>query len=94
MSTPCWCGGRESGVADSADRRLPARLRSDSENETIAAGLNDVVMDHLVDVVDRDGQPELVYRSGNCTGYFEHDDRPYEPYLSASGAVLSIIRVP
>jgi len=51
-------------------------------------------MDHLVDVVDRDGQPELVYRSGNCTGYFEHDDRPYEPYLSASGAVLSIIRVP
>jgi hypothetical protein len=49
-----------------------------------------VVKDHLLDVVDRDGQPDLVHRSGNCTGYFEHDDRPDEPYLSASGTVLSI----
>ncbi len=28
---------------------------SEAENKTIAAGLNDVVMDYLVDVVDRNG---------------------------------------
>ena len=45
---------------------------------------------------------DLVFRSGsakaiqpgswivNCTGYFKSDDRPYEPYVSPSGAVLSI----
>ena len=77
-------------------------LLSESENKTIAAGLNDVIMDHLVDVVDRNGSTELVFRSGsakaiqpgswivNCTGYFKYDDRPYEPYASPSGAVLSI----
>jgi hypothetical protein len=77
-------------------------LLSESENKTIAAGLNDVIMDHLVDVVDRNGGTDLVLRSGstkaiqpgswivNCTGYFKSDDRPYEPYVSDSGAVLSI----
>ena len=73
---------------------------SEAENKTIAAGLNDVIMDHLVDAVDRNGTTELVFRSGstkaiqpgswivNCTGYFRRDDRyPYEPYVSASGAV-------
>jgi Pyridine nucleotide-disulphide oxidoreductase len=77
-------------------------LLSASENKTIAAGLNDVIMDHLVDVVDRNGHTDLVFRSGstktiqpgswivNCTGYFKYDDRPYEPYVSPSGAVLSI----
>ena len=77
-------------------------LLSESENKTIAGGLNDVIMDHLVDVVDRNGDTDLVFRSGstkaiqpgswivNCTGYFKYDDRPYEPYVSSSGAVLSI----
>jgi hypothetical protein len=78
-------------------------LMSESENTTIAAGLNTVVMDHLVDVVDRDGGTQLVFRSGatkviepgswivNCTGYFPYrDDLPYEPYATPSGAVLSI----
>jgi cation diffusion facilitator CzcD-associated flavoprotein CzcO len=77
-------------------------LLSESENNTIRAGLNDVIMDHLVDVVDRNGSTDLVFRSGstkaiqpgswiaNCTGYFKADDRPYEPYISPSGAVLSI----
>jgi hypothetical protein len=79
-----------------------AGLLSESENNTIAAGLNDVIMDHLVDVVDRNGDADLVFRSGstktiqpgswivNCTGYFKYDHRPYEPYVSPSGAVLSI----
>ena len=75
---------------------------SEAENRTIAAGLNEVVMDHLTDVVDRDGTTELVFRSGatkaiqsgswivNCTGYLDGGDHPYEPYVSDSGAVLSI----
>jgi Pyridine nucleotide-disulphide oxidoreductase len=75
---------------------------SASENKTIDAGLNDVVMDHLVDVVDRAATTELILRSGatkaiapgswivNCTGYVLQDDQPYEPYVSQSGAVVSI----
>ena len=54
---------------------------SEAETKTISAGLNDVVMDHFVDAVDRNGSTELVLRSGatksiepgswivNCTGY-------------------------
>jgi Pyridine nucleotide-disulphide oxidoreductase len=76
---------------------------SEAENKTIAAGLNDVIMDHLVDAVDRNGSTDLVFRSGstkmiepgswivNCTGYFKRSvDRDYVPYLSRGGAVLSI----
>ncbi|MDG5486956.1 MULTISPECIES: FAD-dependent oxidoreductase [Mycolicibacterium] len=77
---------------------------SESENKTIAAGLNDVIMDHVVDAVDRNGATELVFRSGatksiqpgswvvNCTGYLvrRDQDHDYEPYVSRSGAVVSI----
>jgi hypothetical protein len=75
---------------------------SESENKTIAAGLNELIMDHLVDAVHRNGATDLVFSGGstkaiqanswivNCTGYFKPDDRPYEPYLSRSGAVVSI----
>ena len=75
---------------------------SEEENRTIAAGLNDVIMDHFADVVDRNGATELVFRSGatkaiqpgswivNCTGYLDGGDHPYEPYVSDSGSVLSI----
>ncbi|MEO3757798.1 NAD(P)-binding protein [Mycobacterium sp. B14F4] len=75
---------------------------SEAEAETIAAGLNDVVMDHFVDVVDRGVSTEMVLRSGatraiqpgswivNCTGYVTHREYPYEPYLSSGGRVLSI----
>jgi thioredoxin reductase len=81
-----------------------AGLLSEAENSTISAGLNDVVMDYFVDAVDRNGATELVFRSGsrktiqpgswimNCTGYLGIGDNrhPYEPYVSASGAVVSI----
>ena len=81
-----------------------AGVLSEAENSTISAGLNDVVMDYFVDAVDRNGATELVFRSGstrtiepgswivNCTGYLGIDDNrhPYEPYVSASGAVVSI----
>ncbi|MEV0708046.1 potassium transporter [Nocardia aurea] len=77
-------------------------ILSESENETIAAGLNDVIMDHVVDAVDRNGDTDLVFRSGstktiqpgswivNCTGYILRHDLPYEPYVSDSGAVVSV----
>lgn len=78
-------------------------LLSEAENRTISAGLNDVVMDYLADVVDRNGTTELVFRSGatksiqpgswvvNCTGYLGlAGEYPYEPYVSPSGAVVSI----
>jgi hypothetical protein len=77
-------------------------LLSESENQTIAAGLAVVIMDHLVDAVDRDDATELVFRSGatqpiqrgswivNCTGYIARHEQPYEPYISDSGAVMSI----
>ena len=76
---------------------------SEAENQTISAGLNDLVMDYLEDAVDRNGTTELVFRSGstktiepgswivNCTGYVRVNDQyPYEPYVSPSGAVVSI----
>lgn len=75
---------------------------SEAEQKVIGAGLNEIVMDHLVDAVDRDGATELVLRSGetrmiqpgswlvNCTGYIRPYDVPYEPYTSADGSVLSI----
>ncbi|WP_124712589.1 potassium transporter [Mycolicibacterium nivoides] len=79
-----------------------AGVLSEAENATIAAGLNEVVMDHLVDVVDNRGSVDLVLRSGdskpvttgswivNCTGYLITDEHPYEPYLSGAGSILSI----
>lgn len=79
-----------------------AGFLSESENKTIAAGLAGVFMDHLVDVVNRGGLTELVFRSGatrpiprgswivNCTGYLLRHEHPYEPYVSEGGAVLSI----
>jgi len=76
---------------------------SEAEKRMISGGLNDIVMDYFVDAVDRNGATELVFRSGstktiepgswiiNCTGYVGLDgDYPYEPYVSASGAVVSI----
>ncbi|MFD4369733.1 FAD-dependent oxidoreductase [Rhodococcus sp. NPDC058521] len=75
---------------------------SEAENKTIAAGLNEVIMDHVVDAVDRNGETDLMFRSGlsrtiqpgswivNCTGYVLKGDKPYEPYVSEGGAVLSV----
>lgn len=75
---------------------------SESENRTIASGLNGVIMDHVVDAVDRNGETDLVFRSGlartiapgswivNCTGYLLKGDQPYEPYVSGGGAVVSV----
>lgn len=75
---------------------------SESESTTIEEGLDEVIMDHLVDVIERNGVTEMVFRSGstkaiqagswivNCTGYVMAVDHPYEPYVSDSGSVVSI----
>jgi thioredoxin reductase len=76
---------------------------SSGESKTISAGINDIVMDYFLDAVDNNGSTELTFRSGstktitsgswivNCTGYVRFSDPPpYEPYVSASGAVVSI----
>lgn len=79
-------------------------ILSEAEVDVIRAGLGEVLRDHLVDVVDRDGDPVMLLRSGatrsvqpgswivNCTGYLNSRDTPFERYVSASGAVLSINR--
>jgi hypothetical protein len=76
---------------------------SQRENDEIRTGLDEVMRDHLVDVVDEARGPVMVLRSGqrrpiesgaviiNCTGYLGPERQwAYEPYLSASGCVLSI----
>ncbi|MFD4459733.1 FAD-dependent oxidoreductase [Nocardia sp. NPDC058480] len=77
-------------------------LLSETENSAIAAGLHEIVMDYLVDAVDDHDETRLVFRSGaektiprgswivNCTGYVMRQEHPYEPYVSSSGAILSI----
>jgi hypothetical protein len=75
---------------------------SEAEARTIRSGVTEMVSDHLVDAVDRNGGVELLLRSGatrqikagswlvNCTGYLfsERSQRPtYEPYMSADGKV-------
>lgn len=75
---------------------------SDTESATISAGLSTIVLQRLVDAVDRGNTTELVFRDGttrpiphgswvvNCTGYLLAREHPYEPYASESGSVLSI----
>jgi thioredoxin reductase len=80
-----------------------AGVLSEAENTTISDGLNEIVMDYFEDVADRNGATEMLFRSGatkavepgswivNCTGYLRPDtEMPYEPYVSASGSVVSI----
>jgi hypothetical protein len=79
-----------------------AGVLSERENEFIAKGIRSVFKDYLSDVVDEDGKPVMVFRSGgrqviekgslivNCTGYTLRKAQPYEPYLSKHGTVVSI----
>jgi hypothetical protein len=76
-------------------------ILSTAESNALRAGLNETLVDYLVDVVDAD-EPQLVLRSGtrrsiqpgswivNCTGYLLRDGRPYEPFISRGGRVLSL----
>jgi hypothetical protein len=75
---------------------------SEAENDTVRRGAKEVILDYLVDVVDRVGKPTMILRSGkerpvepgstfvNATGYFNDSALPYTPFASPSGRVLAI----
>lgn len=77
-------------------------MLSEAEAGTIARGLGTVIRGHLADVADTGTGPEMVLRDGarhpvppgsllvNCTGYLLRHDRPYAPYLSPGGRVLTV----
>lgn len=77
-------------------------LLSEEENAFIASGVDEVIKDYFADIVDIDGRPTMLFRSGarrvlepgswivNCTGYVMREAHDYEPYLSARGTVVSI----
>jgi hypothetical protein len=83
-------------------RRFMFGLLSQHENSVISRGADQIIKDYLVDVVDRDGGPRLLLKSGesqpiesgswlvNCTGYILQDAVAYEPFVSPSGKVVSI----
>lgn len=83
-------------------RRYMLGLLSERENKVIAAGAHDIIKDYFIDVVDREGRPTLVLKSGesrpiepgswliNCTTYTLREDLSYEPFVSNSGRVISI----
>lgn len=83
-------------------RRFMFGTLSEGENAAIAAGAREIIKEYLADVIDRDGHPTLLLRSGdsrpvepgsvfvNCTGYVTKDPGPYEPYVSPSGKVISV----
>jgi hypothetical protein len=85
-------------------RRFRSGLLSRHENDVISRGAEDVIRGYLTDVIDRDGRPALLLKNGesraierdswfiNCTGYLTPREMPYEPYVSASGKVISIQR--
>lgn len=72
------------------------------EAREIAGGLTAIRNGYLSDVVDGPQGPEMVLRDGqrepvppgtvfvNCTGQMLRHDRPYEPFLSPGGAVLTV----
>ena len=75
---------------------------SDAELAVITAGLDTIEMEYFTDAVDRDEGVDLVLRSGrslpapsgtwlvNCTGSLLRGSHPYEPFVSNSGATLSL----
>ena len=77
-------------------------ILSEAESQTIANGVDGFIGDYLTDVRDTDTGPEMILRSGarhavpagsvfvNCTGHLLRQERPYTPFLSPGGAILTI----
>jgi hypothetical protein len=97
-----WFLGHGGHSPVDAPRDFMIGIMSRAEAATIGAGVTEFVSDHMVDVQDVLTGPQLVLRSGaarpvengtwlvNCTGYLARHDRPYEPFASPSGRVLTI----
>ena len=83
-------------------RQFVFGVLSQAENDVIASGARDIVMDYVSDIIDEGDATVMVLRSGerrvierdawiiNCTGYVLREPHPYEPYLSEHGAVVSV----
>jgi hypothetical protein len=94
--------GKYTVSLDDQCRRYMFGVLSTEENAVIKKGVAEIVRDYLVDVVDRDGHPRMILRSGdsrpieagsvivNCTGHIARWHLPYEPFVSTGGKVLSI----
>lgn len=77
-------------------------ILSRHERDVIASGLESIVKDYLVDVIDGPDGPEMVLSSGarrpvpkgsifvNCTGHLLRRRHKYEPYVSEGGAMIAI----
>ena len=77
-------------------------MMSRAERDRITNGLHRVHGSYLDDVIDGDAGPRMVFRDGrqepvpagavfvNCTGHLLKTQRPYTPYLSSGGAILTI----
>lgn len=75
---------------------------SDAECAAVRTALRRIEPGHLDDVLDANGGPAIALRDGrslpiaagswivNCTGYLAQPRRPYEPFASDTGNVLSI----
>jgi hypothetical protein len=75
---------------------------SDAECAEVRAAVRRIEPGHLDDVLDTSDGPAIVLRDGrslpiptgswivNCTGYLAQPRRPYEPFVSDTGRVLSI----
>lgn len=83
-------------------RKFLFGFMSDDEVDRVNAGCEDIILDYLRNVVDGDGAPEMVLRSGerrkveegaafvNCTGHLFRHPREPSPLLSDHGTILSI----
>lgn len=85
-----------------AGRRFMYGLLSRRERKVLSGELDELIEGYLADVVDGPAGPEMILRGGarrpvergaifvNCTGHLMRGERPYEPYLSHNGAILTI----
>jgi len=99
-----WCRAQygTSPLGDPAPTHVLFALLSEGEAATVAAGMDEVIRDHLVDVIDEDSGPVMVLRTGarhqiplrswvvNCTGYLKPRDVEHVPFVSSTGKTMSI----
>lgn len=91
------------GISPSAEpANFFSAYLSDAECADVRAGVRRIEPGHLDDVLDTTDGPTIALRDGrslaipagswivNCTGYLAQPRRPYEPFVSDTGDVLSI----
>lgn len=97
-----WFAGTYGISPSSEPANFFSAYLSDAECAEARAGLRRIEPGHLDDVLDTPDGPAIVLRDGrslaisagswvvNCTGYLAQPRRPYEPFVSDTGNVLSI----